>query len=73
MFYSKFKNFFFLGQWLIEKARPDIIRKFAPLLQEDIGMIPQYIFQCNAQKPRHVIVSLYEATCALQSKYLNFF
>ncbi|EEB12421.1 Abhydrolase domain-containing protein, putative [Pediculus humanus corporis] len=40
-----------LGQWLIEKARPDIIRKFAPLLQEDIGMIPQYIFQCNAQKP----------------------
>lgn len=41
-----------LGQWLIEKARPDLIRKFAPVLQEDIAMVPQYIFQCNAQKPR---------------------
>ncbi|KAK6623957.1 hypothetical protein RUM44_010813 [Polyplax serrata] len=40
-----------LGQWLIEKARPDLIRKFAPVLQEDITTIPQYIFQCNAQKP----------------------
>ncbi|KAL0278679.1 UNVERIFIED_CONTAM: hypothetical protein PYX00_000429 [Menopon gallinae] len=39
------------GQWLIKKARPDIIRKFAPLLKEDIGMVPQYIFQCNAQTP----------------------
>lgn len=39
------------GQWLIEKARPDIIRKFAPLLGDDINMVPQYIFQCNAQTP----------------------
>lgn len=44
--------FYFLGQWLIEKARPDIIRKFAPLLGDDINMVPQYIFQCNAQTPR---------------------
>lgn len=39
------------GQWLIEKARPDIIRKFTNLLGDDINMVPQYIFQCNAQSP----------------------
>ncbi|XP_015516800.2 (Lyso)-N-acylphosphatidylethanolamine lipase isoform X1 [Neodiprion lecontei] len=39
------------GQWLIESTRPDIVKKFTPLLKEDVGIIAQYIHQCNAQTP----------------------
>ncbi|XP_067002394.2 1-acylglycerol-3-phosphate O-acyltransferase ABHD5 isoform X2 [Anabrus simplex] len=38
------------GQWLIEKMRPDIVRKFSSVVH-DINVIPQYIHQCNAQTP----------------------
>ncbi|XP_012540382.1 (Lyso)-N-acylphosphatidylethanolamine lipase isoform X1 [Monomorium pharaonis] len=39
------------GQWLIEKTRPDIVKKFSPLLKDDTAVISQYIHQCNAQTP----------------------
>ncbi|XP_053972044.1 (Lyso)-N-acylphosphatidylethanolamine lipase isoform X2 [Hylaeus anthracinus] len=38
------------GQWLIEKTRPDIVKKFSPIL-DDTTVISQYIHQCNAQTP----------------------
>ncbi|XP_065078767.1 (Lyso)-N-acylphosphatidylethanolamine lipase [Ochlerotatus camptorhynchus] len=39
-----------LGSWLVGKTRPDILRKFSGVVtnQDDI---PNYIHQCNAQKP----------------------
>lgn len=40
-----------LGQWVIEKTRPDIIRKFSIGIGQDSHLIPQYIHQCNAQTP----------------------
>lgn len=40
-----------LGQWLIETTRPDIVRKFAPILKDNTAVIAQYIHQCNAQTP----------------------
>lgn len=39
-----------LGQWVVEKTRPDIMRKFSTVL-EDEKLISQYIHQCNAQTP----------------------
>ncbi|XP_035741155.1 (Lyso)-N-acylphosphatidylethanolamine lipase-like isoform X2 [Vespa mandarinia] len=39
------------GQWLIEKTRPDIVKKFSSFLKDDTGVISQYIHQCNAQTP----------------------
>ncbi|KAG7207862.1 hypothetical protein KM043_009461 [Ampulex compressa] len=39
------------GQWLIEKTRPDIVKKFAPILKDDTSVISQYIHQCNVQTP----------------------
>ncbi|KAG5321818.1 ABHD4 protein, partial [Acromyrmex heyeri] len=39
------------GQWLIEKTRPDIVKKFIPVLKDDTAVISQYIHQCNAQTP----------------------
>lgn len=39
-----------LGQWVVEKARPDIVRKFSNVINDD-HIIPQYIHQCNAQTP----------------------
>ncbi|XP_031826857.1 pummelig isoform X2 [Nomia melanderi] len=39
------------GQWLIEKTRPDIVKKFVPLLKDDTAIIAQYIHQCNVQTP----------------------
>lgn len=39
------------GQWFIEKTRPDIVKKFSPLLKDDTGIISQYIHQCNVQTP----------------------
>lgn len=38
------------GQWVVEKTRPDITRKYAFLVDDD-QTIPQYIYQCNAQTP----------------------
>ncbi|KAK0166255.1 hypothetical protein PV328_004692 [Microctonus aethiopoides] len=40
-----------LGQWLIETTRPDIIKKFAPVLKDDSNVIIQYLHQCNSQTP----------------------
>lgn len=40
-----------IGQWLIEKTRPDIVKKFSPLLKDDVAIISQYIHQCNVQTP----------------------
>ncbi|XP_076642897.1 pummelig isoform X1 [Halictus rubicundus] len=39
------------GQWLIEKARPDIVKKFVPILKDETTIISQYLHQCNAQSP----------------------
>lgn len=39
------------GQWLIEKARPDIVKKFVPILKDETTVISQYLHQCNAQSP----------------------
>lgn len=39
------------GQWLVQKTRPDIMRKFATTIEDDINLVPQYIHQCNAQYP----------------------
>ena len=39
------------GQWIVEKTRPDIIKKYSHVLKEDVGVIAQYIYQCNAQNP----------------------
>lgn len=38
------------GQWVVEKTRPDIMKKFASVVEDDTA-IPQYIYQCNAQSP----------------------
>lgn len=38
------------GQWVVEKVRPDIIRKFTPLVKDD-RIVPEYIHQCNARTP----------------------
>jgi len=38
------------GQWVIEKARPDIIKKFSTFVS-DADVIPQYLYQCNSQNP----------------------
>ncbi|PSN29764.1 Protein ABHD4 [Blattella germanica] len=40
------------GQWVIEKLRPDIIKMFAATLNDDVDLIPKYIYHCNAQTPR---------------------
>ncbi|XP_022226806.2 (Lyso)-N-acylphosphatidylethanolamine lipase isoform X1 [Drosophila obscura] len=39
------------GQWVVQKTRPDIMRKFQTTIEEDINLLPQYIHQCNAQNP----------------------
>ncbi|KAJ9576041.1 hypothetical protein L9F63_007141, partial [Diploptera punctata] len=40
-----------LGQWVIEKFRPDLIEKFTSVLNENVNIIPQYVYHCNAQTP----------------------
>lgn len=45
------------GQWVVEKTRPDITRKFAAVVQEE-NIISQYIHQCNAQTPRFESLNL---------------
>jgi len=42
------------GQWVVEKTRPDIIRKFTEVIdgdEENMNVVAQYIHQCNAQSP----------------------
>lgn len=41
------------GQWVVEKTRPDIIRKFNEVIKNEEGenIIAQYIHQCNTQSP----------------------
>lgn len=38
------------GQWVVEKARPDIMKKFSSVIKDETA-IPQYLYQCNAQNP----------------------
>ncbi|KAK7865106.1 hypothetical protein R5R35_014638 [Gryllus longicercus] len=38
------------GQRLIERMRPDIVRKFSHVV-DDVSVIPEYIYQCNSQTP----------------------
>lgn len=38
------------GEWIIDKARPDIAKKFTTVVEED-SLITQYIYQCNSQTP----------------------
>lgn len=38
------------GQWVVGKVRPDIVKKFTPLLKDD-QLVPEYIHQCNVRKP----------------------
>jgi len=40
-----------MGPKLIEKARPDLIKKFATLSEDGDAKIAEYIFHCNAQNP----------------------
>lgn len=45
------------GQWVVQKTRPDILRKFSEVVEqhnagdEDNNLMAQYIHQCNAQSP----------------------
>lgn len=39
------------GQWVIEKTRPDIIKKFSAFVSDNMDVIPQYLYQCNSQNP----------------------
>lgn len=38
------------GQWVVEKVRPDIMKKFSAVVKDE-NAIPQYIYQCNVQNP----------------------
>ncbi|KAF5271289.1 hypothetical protein FQR65_LT05304 [Abscondita terminalis] len=38
------------GEWIINKVRPDIERKFSHFITEN-GLITQYLYQCNSQTP----------------------
>ncbi|XP_044746031.1 (Lyso)-N-acylphosphatidylethanolamine lipase-like isoform X2 [Coccinella septempunctata] len=39
-----------LGPWLIQRARSDIAIKFEDII-EDKSILPNYVYQCNAQNP----------------------
>lgn len=45
------------GQWVVQKTRPDILRKFHEVVQQhdtadsNDNLMAQYIHQCNAQLP----------------------
>lgn len=43
------------GQWVVQKTRPDILRKFQEVVEHhstsDDNLMAQYIHQCNAQSP----------------------
>lgn len=50
--YIKFLFFLLtIGPKLIEKVRPDLIRKFAALSGDGDATVAEYIFHCNAQTP----------------------
>lgn len=38
------------GQWVVEKTRPDIMKKFNAVVRDETA-IAKYIHQCNAQSP----------------------
>ena len=38
------------GQWVVEKVRPDIMKKFSTVVKDETAMA-QYIHQCNSQNP----------------------
>lgn len=38
------------GKYVVEKTRPDIMKKFSPVVKDDT-LIPNYIYQCNSQNP----------------------
>lgn len=38
------------GKWVIEKTRPDIMKKFSSVVKDETAIL-QYIYQCNAQTP----------------------
>jgi abhydrolase domain-containing protein 4 len=38
------------GQKVVEKTRPDIMRKYQTKIKDD-SLIPQYLYQCNSQNP----------------------
>lgn len=38
------------GQWVVEKTRPDIMKKFSAVVKDE-SAIAQYIHQCNSQNP----------------------
>ncbi|CAD6995101.1 unnamed protein product [Ceratitis capitata] len=39
------------GQWMLQKTRADIAHKFKTAVEDNTKVIPQYIHQCNVQKP----------------------
>ena len=39
------------GPRLVQRARPDIVRKFSGFIEEAESIIPPYIYHCNAQNP----------------------
>lgn len=49
--FSSFSHNFPLGPKLIEKVRPDLIKKFSTLTEGEDVSIAEYIFHCNAQNP----------------------
>lgn len=50
------------GQWVVQKTRPDLLRKFQDVVKTDEAentdnnTIAQYIHQCNAQTPTYVFI-----------------
>lgn len=48
------------GQWVVQKTRPDILRKFQEVVEQhktsddNNNLMAQYIHQCNAQNPTWV-------------------
>ena len=44
--------FYILGPSLVGRLRSDIVAKYAELYDEGENPIGQYIYHCNAQKPR---------------------
>ncbi|KAL7647051.1 UNVERIFIED_CONTAM: hypothetical protein RMT77_002308 [Armadillidium vulgare] len=40
-----------LGPKIVQKTRPDLIRKFSGLVKDADEVIPNYLYHCNAQNP----------------------
>ncbi|KAB7505516.1 1-acylglycerol-3-phosphate O-acyltransferase ABHD5 [Armadillidium nasatum] len=43
-----------LGPKIVQKVRPDLIRKFSGLVKDADEVIPNYLYHCNAQNPSAV-------------------